>query len=932
VSELINVFDGSWPHPLGAIVLEGKPGHGKTALLNAATHIAAKLGLDVVRARCVEGDQLHQGRLIADISRRLGGPDLGGQSHDTDAHGTHRHDTPNDHDALVACNLGQLASQTAGTVLIAIDDAQWIDASSAQWLLESCRGRSEQPAVRVLVAVQPQRPGVVVTALERLVFEHNSRVFTLDPLSVEEVGVMLSHWTDAQPDRAWIEHLYQQTGGVPLFVVLAMKEWIQYDADGRAILDRNAVHSASVVRWVLTRIGALPGGAQSLLEAVSVLGPEADFRVVAAAASLDVSEAARLSESLVDLDILRVGRPLSYSHEIVRASIYADIPVERRWEIHEFAAELLSAKGNVQVAADHLLQTEARNNAWAARTLTDAACQALSSRDFERAGNYAQRALTESIGTPTHPDLSLVLARLAAQEGDPAVVDHIDSAIAHGSDVVGVAATALELVDQLWEAPVRARLLDTLARVRDELRDKDPELALRLEVVETLADRRSLELGTALGDRTGVDERWSASQRDLLRVGSALAAVDACAVASGPTFAEVLHVVRDNITIETVAHSRSRWAATAIVRVLTALVHMGAIDDVAPLLKLARAEAIHDGRDLDAVRLGLLIAEAHTMQGRLDQAESALIQVATTSPPASPWQHLAGIGLDVLLALRGEEDPEPHLSVEPDVDDWRMLGPLDDSHAAEACGWLHLMRCRFQAALDSFTHAELLARARGVENPALTSWRIGRINTLVGLGEGAAVVDLARHNLELADAFGAPTPVARGLSALASTLPLDERVAPLEQAVHMLDGSSNLVDRCWMMNDLGRAYRDVGHTFAARTILRDSADMAVRIGAASLVSAAAEELRAAGARPRRLSTHGSDSLTPAERRVALLAAEGSTNGAIASTLYISMKTVESHLARAYRKLGVKSRAELSGLFGVESSVAESAPTQSESAE
>ena len=932
VSELVSVFDGSWRHPLGAIVLEGKPGHGKTALLNAGVHIAGKLGLEVVRARCVEGDQHHQGRLLADIARRVGEPDPEFPSLDAFIHGMPYQDTPNNRDALAACTLERLVDRSVGELLIAIDDAQWIDASSAHWLLEFCRRGSEQHSVHVLIAVQPRRPGVAVAALDRLQFEHNSRVFRLDPLSVEEVGVMLSHALGAQPDRAWAVQLHQRTGGVPQLVVLAMNEWIKFDSDDRPFFVPNATRNTSVVRWILTRISSLPDGTQSLLESVSVLGPEADFRVVAAAASLDVAEAARICENLVDLDMLHAGRPLRFTHDIVRSSIYANIPVERRWEIHEFAAELLSAKGNVQVAADHLVETEARNNAWAARTLTDAAREALSSRDFDRAGKYAQRALAESTGTPTHPDLSLVLARLAAQEGDPTLVDHIDAAIAHGGDVVTVAATALELVDQLWEAPVRARLLDALARVRGELRIEDPELALRLEVVEALADRRSLELGTALVDHTGVDEHWSASQRDLLRVGSALAAVDACASASGPTFEEVMHVVRENITIETVAHSRSRWAATAIIRVLTALVHMGAIDDAAPLLKLARAEAMHDGRDLDAVRLGLLIAEAHTMQGRLDQAESTLIQVATTSPPASPWHHLAGIGLDVLVALRGKEDPESHLSLEPDVDDWRMLGPLDDSHAAEACGWLHLMRCRFPAALDSFTHAELLARARGVENPALTSWRIGRINTLVGLGEGATVVDLARHNLELADAFGAPTPVARGLSALASTLPLDERVAPLERAVHTLDGSSNLVDRCWMMIDLGRAYRDVGQSFAARTILRDSADMAVRIGAASLVSAAAEELRAAGARPRRLSTHGSDSLTPAERRVALLAAEGSTNGAIASSLYISMKTVESHLARAYRKLGVRSRAELSGLFDVESSVAESAPTQTESVE
>jgi DNA-binding NarL/FixJ family response regulator len=81
------------------------------------------------------------------------------------------------------------------------------------------------------------------------------------------------------------------------------------------------------------------------------------------------------------------------------------------------------------------------------------------------------------------------------------------------------------------------------------------------------------------------------------------------------------------------------------------------------------------------------------------------------------------------------------------------------------------------------------------------------------------------------------------------------------------------------------------------------------------VESAGIQLRAAGARPRRLGTIGPDSLTPAERRVARLAAAGKTNQGIAADLYITVKTVEGHLAKTYRKLGVDSRRSLALALG-----------------
>jgi DNA-binding CsgD family transcriptional regulator len=87
------------------------------------------------------------------------------------------------------------------------------------------------------------------------------------------------------------------------------------------------------------------------------------------------------------------------------------------------------------------------------------------------------------------------------------------------------------------------------------------------------------------------------------------------------------------------------------------------------------------------------------------------------------------------------------------------------------------------------------------------------------------------------------------------------------------------------------------------------------MGAAPLVRAARHELRALGLRPRRSAVTGPDSLTPTERRVAELAASGLTNRQTAEALFVTVKTVETHMVRVYQKLGISSRGELADIIG-----------------
>jgi DNA-binding NarL/FixJ family response regulator len=134
----------------------------------------------------------------------------------------------------------------------------------------------------------------------------------------------------------------------------------------------------------------------------------------------------------------------------------------------------------------------------------------------------------------------------------------------------------------------------------------------------------------------------------------------------------------------------------------------------------------------------------------------------------------------------------------------------------------------------------------------------------------------------------------------------------LAESARSLAGSPALLERARSLTEYGAALRRAGERAAARAPLAEALDLAARCGARPLVARAREELKATGARPRRVWRTGLEALTPSELRIVRLAAEGRANREIAHELYVTLKTVEGHLSRAYTKLGVESRVQLAG--------------------
>jgi len=132
----------------------------------------------------------------------------------------------------------------------------------------------------------------------------------------------------------------------------------------------------------------------------------------------------------------------------------------------------------------------------------------------------------------------------------------------------------------------------------------------------------------------------------------------------------------------------------------------------------------------------------------------------------------------------------------------------------------------------------------------------------------------------------------------------------LNESVAALRSSPALLERAHSLFELGAALRRDGRRSAAREPLAEALDLAARCGARPLATRVREELKATGARPRRVWRTGLEALSPRELRVAQLAAAGLTNRDIAHQLFVTLKTIEGHLARTYAKLGIERRQQL----------------------
>ncbi|MEV4421169.1 LuxR C-terminal-related transcriptional regulator [Patulibacter sp. NPDC049589] len=210
--------------------------------------------------------------------------------------------------------------------------------------------------------------------------------------------------------------------------------------------------------------------------------------------------------------------------------------------------------------------------------------------------------------------------------------------------------------------------------------------------------------------------------------------------------------------------------------------------------------------------------------------------------------------------------------------------------------------------------------AAGMEHPGFLPWRSSLALLLHADGEDLEARRLVAEELRNARLVGLPRALAIAVLAAATITPQSTRLARLEHVAELVDAVADPAARVRARMAIGRELARLDRHEDAREPLRDALDLAVRCGAARSAAQARAALVAAGGRPRSDVLRGPAALTPAELRVAQMAADGLTNASIAEHLVVVPRTVEMHLTAAFRKLGVAARSDLGAALAVAASL------------
>ncbi len=920
LDELRGQFDGSNSLPPAPIVIEGRVGVGKTAMLRSAYGYAAEQGWRVLWA---SGSEVEAHSPFGVVRQLFGSAPAGSDGSIREALaeanqvpseailnslGTRPSAAPV-FDKLDA-HLDSLAGDTG--VLVAVDDTRWADVESSEWLYYLAR-RLEGRRVRMILTMPSRSTGMPLGPIERIMTTPSTRVISIGPLGYESVSVLLNAHFGERPHEYFARACQRATGGNPRLLFAMLNEFPpdEFRPSAQSV-DRIAnVAPADVARSVLVRLAALPPHAHDFLDALAVLGEQADLVVAAQLAEIDVSTASAIVDQLAVIDLLHRERPIRFLHPLVRTTIYHDIEPARRTALHVGAAKCLSARdAPVQTIAPHLLAAEPIGDEWAARQMQQSGHLALRQGAPELALRCLSRALAEMPTARANPDLLFDLARAEATLGLPTAFSHLRAAADQGMDALQLARVALLLVRGFQDSPDTQEALTILGQVIPRLPPDHLELKVELEVVAGLLSRGSSTMmasadavGSLLGDLPGTGSRVE-------RMATAFLAMVGSTSSRRATADEVVELTRRAITSQELANG-DPLAFRLWARALTAMARAGHCAEADRHAHSARSSAIELGLDLAVAEFSTSLATSLMIQGALGDAETEARR-ALVATEGRPWigRPLAIAALTDSLSAQGQLDESEALlrtCDESDLVPWTLEGRA----LLEQRGRLRAIQGRPAEALADLLLAGHHAEEGGIDNPAVTCWRAGAVVAFRAQHRTDEAIRLAEENLERARLVGAPWAVGSALRTAAMVAPLADRPALLRDAVKLLEAAPARLERAAALIDLGAALHRLGEsTEAARDSLRQGADLALQCGAAPLVSVAEAELRQTGARPRRIALTGADALTSGEQRVVTLAVSGHTNAKIAKALFVSEKTVEGHLRRAYRKLGIRSRRDL----------------------
>ena len=912
----------------GIVLIEGAAGLGKSSLLGAAAEAAAAEGMAVLRAR---GRALERefalGVAIQVLAPTVEALTAGERDRAfAGAAGLARPlfeevpDRAAADDRLFARFHGlhwlcvRLAERRPLALLV--DDAHWADEHSLRFLAY-LEARIEEIPACVVVAVRTGETAAA-PALARLI-ECEPRTVRPAPLSPAAVAELVRAGLGAATGDGVCAECARTTGGNPLLVrhlIAALAERAG-SPDAAAIA---ALGPPSVARFVAARLRPHPPAVEAVAQALAVLGDDASLADTAAVAGVDRTVAADAVDVMIAAELLTPGLPPRFVHPIIQQALHDSIPPAGRAQLHLAAArELARDPARCERVAAHLLAAAGpAGEQWAFDALTAAARRAGDHGSPAQAVRFLRRALDEAAPAASRRALLLDLgaAESAARMPEAAARMEEASALSGTAAERARATLGLSMVRFLaGELPAAIAVCEDLLGSDDGL-DRELRLGLEFQVAATrmVGGLPSAEtFGRLLALEPEVSRGETAAERSLLAMIAVMfAATTARSAAEVAALAEAAW--GDGRLLVEVRSEHPALAAPATTIALTA-----ATIAIALAGRLARAiEVWTAGVEEGQARSSLILysnslglrASARAWIGDLAGAESDAVTALELLPAGDPI--VLPSALSALIDVHIEHGAfERAVALQRDA--WpagELPRTLSMCQALASRGRLALRMGDPAAALIDLEEAGRRSLDIAYVNPMALLWRSYAALASARLGERDRARELIEEELEIARRFGAPEPIGEALRVRALLASGGEMVEIARDAVDVLAASELRVAHARALIDLGAALRRGGHRRDARGPLREGLDLANRCGSVVETDRALDELRAAGARPRRPAVSGVDALSAQERRIAAMAAEGLSNRQIAEALFLTRRTVEMHLTGAYRKLGVSGRGEL----------------------
>jgi DNA-binding CsgD family transcriptional regulator len=808
------------------------------------------------------------------------------------------------------------ALASSGPMLIAIDDLQWVDDLSlgfVHYLLQAAAA-SGNPLI-VIAAARPSPAAATFAAgLDAVVPADRRAHIELGPLALEE-GVSLVHSLDANLGDAEAAELWRRARGSPF--------WLQSLVLGDQTADPSGL--------IQDRFRVVSGDAAALLAALAVGGRPLTADDLGWVLEWQAERVRHAARELINAGlVVEAAGMLRTAHDLIREAAQGDIPSATGGRLHARFAALLER----DAGSDVRLLREALEH----RTAAGMATGELASRMVRS----PQRRLVGSDGL-------WVLASIAdGMEAGSAEQIALDMALAELGSVLGEQTLAIERWGRISElssdsrerqhAEIEAGRAAYLARQRaeahvhlDRAREfgvAPPETAIGLDTLE--ADIHLwLDHETAAGSRAAkravvASEEMAAAAGGLARLSAAQLAAYLTALHTATDAAmqedqgdEVIRLSEIGLLLARKLDEEARVGA--LLRIGFALLPFGRLREAEASLREAWELARRLVMPTAMVEAGNGLARVLPALGRFGEARSIALETRELAGrlgnaprrwgDASPWLHAIELSVgDPAVAIRAlrhdaeiEADPHFRLRIRQNIAAWQArfggarLARDVETELAAARADSELAACPRCASDLAVTSAELLARIGRVEDARrqMDAWR----DHSTGAGYPMREVRRARSEAAIGEAAG------------------DVRAAAaiLEVLGEELQHEGLLEELLWARLDLGRVLARVERV-ASVDAFSSAARLAEALGAKSQGRLAAQELRRLGVRTWRrgpgVRASGMAGLTSREVEVARLAADGTSNQEIASSLVISPRTVERHMTNVLAKLGLRNRTEL----------------------